>query len=97
MMPEQETAKAFHEAVNMIPKEVRQTKPGETEPIGQKSGKRILEIIRKPRAEYDDEDYSQMGRTVSYVHRHLAERPKGDVTDTRWRYSLMNWGHDPSK
>ncbi len=22
-------------------------------------------------------------------------RPDGDVTGTRWRYSLMNWGHDP--
>jgi hypothetical protein len=27
--------------------------------------------------------------------RHLAQRPSGDVSDTRWRYSLMNWGHDP--
>ena len=25
----------------------------------------------------------------------LAQRPDGDATDTRWRYSLMNWGHDP--
>jgi hypothetical protein len=29
------------------------------------------------------------------VHRHLAQRPSGDVRETRWRYSLMNWGHDP--
>jgi hypothetical protein len=37
----------------------------------------------------------ESGRTVGYVHRHLAQRPAGDVTGTRWRYSLMNWGHDP--
>ncbi len=28
-------------------------------------------------------------------HRHLEQRPSGDVEDTRWRCSLMNRGHDP--
>jgi hypothetical protein len=41
--------------------------------------------------------WARMRKVVGYVHRHLAQRPKGDVTDTRWRYSLMNWGHDPMK
>jgi hypothetical protein len=36
-----------------------------------------------------------MAKVVGYVHRHLAQRPDGDITDTHWRYSLMNWGHDP--
>jgi hypothetical protein len=31
------------------------------------------------------------------VHRQLAQRPDGDVTDTAWRRSLMNWGHDPKR
>jgi len=35
--------------------------------------------------------------TGHYVHRHLAHRPSGDVERTPWRYSLMNWGHDPLK
>jgi hypothetical protein len=39
----------------------------------------------------------QMRKVVGYVHRHLVQRPKGDVPGTRWRYSLMNWGHDPLK
>jgi Protein of unknown function (DUF3140) len=43
----------------------------------------------------DDEDHAHMRKVVGYVHRHLAQRPKGDVTDTKWRYSLMNRGHDP--
>jgi hypothetical protein len=30
-------------------------------------------------------------------NRHSAQRPSGDVKDTRWRYSLKNWGHDPLK
>jgi hypothetical protein len=37
----------------------------------------------------------EMGRHIGYVHRHSAQRPDGDVRDTRWRHSLMNWGHDP--
>ena len=36
-----------------------------------------------------------MRKVVGYVHRHLAQRPGGDVRHTRWRWSLMNWGHDP--
>lgn len=38
-----------------------------------------------------------MRKVVGYVKRHLAQKPSGDVTDTAWRYSLMNWGHDPLK
>jgi hypothetical protein len=38
-----------------------------------------------------------MRRVVSYVHRHQAQTPKGDIEDSNWRYSLMNWGHDPLK
>jgi len=32
---------------------------------------------------------------VGYVHRHMAQRPSGDIEGSRWRKSLMNWGHDP--
>jgi len=32
-----------------------------------------------------------------YVARHSEQRPDGDVTDTKWRWSLMNWGNDPLK
>ena len=44
-----------------------------------------------------DDDVEHMRRVVRYVHRHLAQRPSGDVEQTPWRYSLMNWGHDPLK
>jgi hypothetical protein len=36
-----------------------------------------------------------MNKVVGYINRHLAQRPRGDIEDTKWRYSLMNWGHDP--
>jgi len=38
-----------------------------------------------------------MRKVVGYVHRHMAQRPAGDIEHTRWRKSLMNWGHDPMK
>lgn len=41
--------------------------------------------------------------TVGYVHRHLAQRPAGDISDTRWRYfadqlgpRLMHVTHYPA-
>jgi hypothetical protein len=37
-----------------------------------------------------------MRKVVGYVRRHLAQEPANPAT-SRWRYSLMNWGHDPLK
>jgi Protein of unknown function (DUF3140) len=38
-----------------------------------------------------------MKRVNGYVKRHLGQGPKKDSEDSKWRYSLMNWGHDPLK
>lgn len=67
------------------------------ESVGHHSGRRIVEIKRKSKADLTDGDYAHMRKVVGYVHRHLAQRPDGDITETPWRYSLMNWGHDPTK
>jgi len=94
------TRNEFHTVVNMTPSALRRwlgseqsrsvgmtaegdkvTAPGDGEAVGHRMGERILQ--------------QAMRRVIGYVHRHLAQRPKGDVTDSRWRYSLMNWGHDP--
>ena len=76
-------------------KSVGQTPEGQSESTGHKEGHRIIDILHKKQAELSDDDYAHMAKVVGYVHRHLKQRPKGDVTDTRWRYSLKNWGHDP--
>jgi hypothetical protein len=68
---------------------------GETESVGHRSGRRILEILKTPAADLSDADYAHMRKVIGYARRHLAQRPWGDVTHTRWRWSLMNWGHDP--
>ncbi len=31
------------------------------------------------------------------MKRHAKQGPKNDVEDSKWRYSLMIWGHDPLK
>ncbi|HEY9850196.1 MAG TPA: DUF3140 domain-containing protein [Leptolyngbyaceae cyanobacterium] len=98
----------FKESVNMTGKELESwLKTDESKEVGQKddgkesigheSGRHIIDILHKKESDYTEDDYSQMKRVVSYVYRHLAQRPSGDIENTRWRYSLMNWGHDPLK
>ena len=70
---------------------------GSGESVGHHMGERILEIRERAAAELTDADYADMRKVVGYVHRHGAQRPEEDVTETRWRKSLMNWGHDPLK
>ena len=69
--------------------------PGGAESVGHKSGERIVKLKRTKVDDLTADDYAHMRRVTGYVHRHLAQRPDGDVRHTRWRYSLMNWGHDP--
>jgi len=66
------------------------------ESVGHASGRRIVKLLRKADAELTDDDYAHMRKVVGYVHRHRAQRPQNIYT-SRWRYSLMNWGHDPTK
>ena len=72
--------------------------PGGQESKGHESGRHIVRLLGTERGELSEEDYAEMRRVVGYVHRHLAQEPsKEDVATSRWRYSLMNWGHDPLK
>ncbi|OUJ76125.1 DUF3140 domain-containing protein [Hymenobacter crusticola] len=70
---------------------------GDGTSIGQKSGERIIEILHKKKADLTDADAEHMHKVHSYISRHLAQGPAHDVEHSRWRYSLMNWGHDPLK
>lgn len=100
----------FEDAVNMSPselerwletemsREVGMVREGEDEAVGHKSGRRIVAIKRKTVDELDEDDYAHMRKVVGYVRRHAAQGgPKDDPAHSRWRYSLMNWGHDPMK
>jgi hypothetical protein len=107
------TAAEFAEAVNMTPAELERwlatpqsqevgwkgaDGEGDGESVGHKSGERIVAIKRRHKVDLTDDDYAHMKKVVGYVHRHLAQGgPKDDTEHSRWRYSLMNWGHDPLK
>jgi hypothetical protein len=75
-------------------REVGQKKAG-GESVGHASGRRIIRLLGKKDADLTDGDYAHMRKVAGYVARHSAQRPSGDVTDTPWRWSLMNWGNDP--
>ncbi|MGM1028433.1 MAG: DUF3140 domain-containing protein [Actinomycetota bacterium] len=97
----------FHEAVTMTAsrieewletdesRDVGQKQSGSAESTGHASGRRIVQLLRTKQADLTDDDYDHMQKVTGYVARHSKQRPDGDITDTRWRYSLMNWGHDP--
>lgn len=103
---------AFKVAVNMTPAAIEkyldtaeskavgwkgEDGKGDGESVGHASGRRIIAIQRMRKGDLADDDYAHMVKVVGYVNRHLAQRPEKDVKTSKWRYSLMNWGHDPCK
>lgn len=76
---------------------IQKTKDSESESIGHDSGRKIIEILSKNKSDLIDADYEHMRKVNGYVARHSAQKPQGDIENSRWRYSLMNWGNDPLK
>jgi len=70
---------------------------GDGESVGHKSGEKIVEILHAKKDELKEADYKHMQKVVSYIKRHSAQQPDGELSDTKWNYSLKNWGHDYSK
>jgi hypothetical protein len=98
----------WQDAVNMTAKELEDwlatdesTSVGQRvdggESTGHESGRQIVKILRTSKGDLADDQVKHMRKVVGYVHRHLKQEPEGDVSETPWRYSLMNWGHDPLK
>ena len=99
----------FHEAVNMSraslmkwlesddSKRVGYKNDG-GESVGHQSGQRIVKLLDTSPDSLGDDDFHHMRKVVGYIHRHMAQGPsKHDVATSDWRYSLMNWGHDPTE
>ncbi|MEE1941151.1 DUF3140 domain-containing protein [Streptomyces sp. TRM 70361] len=98
----------FHELVNLTPEQLEEWLGSEEskaagqhkdggESTGHASGRRILDLLRTSKSGLSDDDLAHMRKVTGYIKRHLAQRPSGDIADTTWRHSLMNWGHDPLK
>jgi Protein of unknown function (DUF3140) len=104
----EQVVQEFDEVVNMTRKELEEwLQTDESKSVGQsdgggeskghESGRKIVEIFGKNKTDYSSDDIDHMRRVVSYVHRHESQKPEGDVKDSNWRRSLLNWGHDPLK
>jgi hypothetical protein len=102
------TRQEFRDTVNMTAGELEKwlgteeakrvgQKDGTGESTGHASGRRIVALLRSKESDLTEDDHSHMRKVVGYAHRHLAQRPSGDISESAWRYSLMNWGHDPCK
>ncbi|WP_299816424.1 DUF3140 domain-containing protein [uncultured Jannaschia sp.] len=99
----------WSDLVNMAPKELEEfldtgesksvgRDSGDGEATGHKSGKRIVEIKHTTKTDLSDDDWDHMAKVVGYIKRHKAQGgPDDDMEHSNWRYSLMNWGHDPMK
>ena len=98
----------FKKLVNMTPAQIEKwlaTKEskntgwdsGDGEAIGHKMGKKIVAMLRKKKEELTVADYTSMHKVVAYISRHTAQKPSGDVSETKWNYSLKNWGYDYTK
>ena len=105
---DEQVIQEFNEAVNMTRKELKDwLRTDESQSVGQsdeggeskghESGRKIVEILDKKKSDYSSDDIDHMRRVVSYVHRHQSQKPEGDMKDSNWRRSLLNWGHDPLK
>lgn len=96
----------WRDLVNMAPQEledwletedskrVGDSESGES--TGHKSGRRIVKIKRTNKDDITDDQWDHMATVVGYIKRHCSQGgPKEEVETSAWRYSLMNWGHDP--
>ncbi|MCW2678558.1 MAG: putative DNA-binding protein [Modestobacter sp.] len=105
-----QTRDDFSDAVNMTPKELGDwLETDESKAVGQKSGGSGSAPAQGPAASVravggggvlllTENDLAHMSKVTGYVKWHLAQEPMSEaIEDSTWRYSLMNWGHDPLK
>jgi hypothetical protein len=78
-------------------REAGQRADGDRESTGHASGRHIVKMLQKKKSELTGADIAHMHKTVAFIKRHMAQRPAGDISQTRWAHSLKNWGHDPTK
>ena len=102
-----EVLAAFAQLVNMSAREIETwhataqsasvgQDSGDGVSIGVKAGRRTLRLLRAKRAPSAD-DIKHMRRVISFIRRQHACAPARNRETSRWRYALMNWGHDPLK
>ena len=102
-----EVRAAFAQIVNMTPREIEDwhkteasasvgQDSGDGISVGVKAGQRTLQLLRIKRLPNAD-DIKHMRRVVNFIRRQVMLAPRQNRETSRWRYALMNWGHDPLK
>lgn len=97
----------FAKLVNMTPREIAAwhatdasksvgQDSGDGVSVGVKAGQRTIQLLRIKRMPNAD-DMKHMRRVVSFIRRLSMQAPRKNRDTSRWRYALMNWGHDPLK
>ena len=104
---EDEVRASFAKLVNMSSREIEAwhetdqsasvgQDSGDGVSVGVKAGQRTIQLLRIKRAPNAD-DIKHMRRVISFISRLRAQSPRKNRETSRWRYALMNWGHDPLK
>lgn len=102
-----EVRAAFAQIVNMTPREIEDwhkteasasvgQDSGDGVSVGVKAGQRTIQLLRIKRMPNAD-DIKHMRRVVNFIRRQVMLAPRQNRETSRWRYALMNWGHDPLK
>lgn len=96
----------FHTVVNMTSRELQEwlnveAAGEETEQLpdqaGHPTGRRVLEILGKRRADLTDDDVNVMRRVCDIVRSQREAQADPKAGGTQWRHGLMSIGHDPLK
>ncbi|MEZ5961695.1 MAG: DUF3140 domain-containing protein [Hyphomonadaceae bacterium] len=98
---------AFAQIINMSPREIADwhntdasasvgQDSGDGVSVGVKAGQRTIQLLRIKRMPNSD-DIKHMRRVVNFIRRQVMLAPRANRETSRWRYALMNWGHDPLK
>ena len=100
----------FRKRVNMTPAEITawlkrpESKQcgywheGVGESVGRFSGGEIVRLLTE--GFKTPKDYWWANKVNGYIGRHTKQRPDkpaAELRDTKWTWSLKNWGHDPLK
>ncbi|GEL17739.1 DUF3140 domain-containing protein [Pseudonocardia asaccharolytica] len=94
----------FHRVVNMTSRELREWlmthsagEDSEIEPdhAGTPTGREVLDILGKRRADLTAADARTMRKVVQRVHEQRRDDLEPTAGQTAWRHRLMRIGHDP--
>jgi hypothetical protein len=96
----------FHRVVNMTSRELeewlRVQSSGETaealpDQAGEETSRRVLGILRKRRADLEEEDITVMESVVNRIRLERRDDLEPTAGEQAWRHRLMSLGHDPLK